>query len=38
MGNNSSTVLLVAEPDWEEYVQKDWRSERVKELDALGGE
>lgn len=33
----SKSVVVTAEVDWESYVQAEWRSERSKELDRIGG-
>lgn len=37
MGNEYSRELVEETPVWEVYVNGDWRSERAKELDRLGG-
>ncbi len=33
----SGSVLLKAEPDWEQFVQQEWRSDISREIDMLGG-
>jgi len=41
MGNTysqSAQSFLDTNPDFGEYVQAEWRSQRAAELDALGGE
>ena len=38
MGNVRSVFLCrEADVQWQEYVAEDWRSERTRDLDKLGG-
>jgi hypothetical protein len=38
MGNTYSTEFLQQVPDWEGLQDAEWRSDRARELDVLGGE
>lgn len=37
MGQEYSTQLLEPGPPWPAYVEQQWRSDRARELDRLGG-
>ena len=38
MGNARSVFMCrETDVDWQGYISEDWRSERVRELDKLGG-
>ncbi len=37
MGNEYSKQLVEERPLWDQYVNEEWRSERCRELDRLGG-